>query len=238
MPNAEMVGRGRVKAKKMKNGLVVSGCPRSGTTLMYMMLRYAVEGSVFALRESSASEDSKKMRINKQPRQVFYPSRQMILMIRDPRGIVTSHHAADKFQGANKNYYFIGMRSGHSIQNKTVPEYAEAIRAAVADERCTTLVVRYEDLIDLPDTVQFNIKARFGLRFRPGARFSDFWKADHGSYWDVAANGVRPLEPPRDWRQHPERIGQEFADPAHRELVERWQYEVNDGWYQPYSELA
>lgn len=190
----------------MKPGLLITGIPRSGTTLLYCMLRYTIDGYRFHNSERGGISPG---HITKLPKAVFgisNPSR-TIAVIRDPKAVLTSVHKAEKFDGKG---YFV---SAHSCVNDTrgLCEYWQAIK------KHKPHLVRYEDLISRPREIQAELGTVFGLPYKPGRWFDEFYKEPHGSGWETAMNGLRPLKR-RDLRKHAARIHQQFS--AYPELYE------------------
>lgn len=202
-------------------GIMVTGFPRSGTTLLYCMLRHSVSGYQFCATEN---RDVLEGQISKYPKAVFtLPGKhahRAIVMIRDPRAILTSIHRGEGFA---KHGYFV---SAHSCVNdeRGLCEWWEGIKRLK-----TALRVRYEDLVDDPDAIQSQIGERFGLTYR--ARFSDFHTSEHGRYWEDAMNGRRPVNA-RDWRSDPEhvaRVTRQFSEfPELHAVMQEMGYELRE----------
>jgi hypothetical protein len=180
---------------------MVTGFPRSGTTLLYCMLRYAVDGYEFLLREVP---ELRQGFITKSPTAVFSiaPAHgsHCIVMLRDPRALLTSQHEGEKFR---EQGYFISAHSHLSSSSKGVCEWWEAIKKLVG-----ALIIRYEELLEDPRRIQQVIAERFGLRYRDMRYFEDFHKESHGEVFETAMNGLRPLM--RRTRLNERRIDEQF----------------------------
>lgn len=167
--------------------IIITGFPRSGTTLLYCMLRYAVDGYKFLERESP---DLREDHITKSPSAIFdmHPRNadRCIIMMRNPRAILTSKHPGEKFRNAG---YFISAHSHASNATKGLCEWWTAIKKFPQ-----AMVVYYEMLVDEPSTMQQRLADRFGLTYRDGRRFEDFHLEPHGDEFEVAMHGCRPLQ--------------------------------------------
>ncbi len=151
----------------------------------------------------------------------------LIAMLRDPRAVVTSRHSS------KPGVYFRSFRHWR--------ECAQAIRRLETHPRC--LVVRFEDLVAGPDTVQAVIERRldalatkagdgYGLERR--ARFSDYPEGvEPGERAHRSLSGVRPLDSSRiaAWRDHLPRVRAQLD--AHPDMVSwlvEFGYEPDSAW--------
>lgn len=185
--------------------LIVTGFPRSGTTLLYCMLRYTVRNFEFHDNETPEVLDGV---ITKAPQAVFSltDDARTVVMLRDPREVLTSIHP--KYREAG---YFVSAHSCVNTPNKGLREWWAAIKSMRNAHR-----IRYETLIDEPRRVQRRLGERFGLEYHEGRHFEDFHRMEQAATWEVALNGRRPLER----RKHidADRVQAQFD--AHPELHE------------------
>ncbi|MFV2091193.1 MAG: hypothetical protein ACC642_11070, partial [Pseudomonadales bacterium] len=134
----------------------VVGCHRSGTTLMMELLWYAYAFSGRCEHEASIFRPvpaGDTLYLTKQPTdtiriEVAFNADELlslICMVRDPRAMATSEHPS--FPGV----YFSGFRRWL--------EYQRVIERLARHPRC--VLVRYEDLLLVPDEVQTQLEARF-----------------------------------------------------------------------------
>lgn len=165
-------------------GIVVTGFPRAGTTLLYCMLRYCTRGWAFDDREHWRARPGV---IVKSPRAVFHapdPAR-CIVLLRDPRAILTSRHPSWPTE------YFVSAHRCANDSKRGLCEWWAAIQRLFQGRRLPH-VVRYESLITQPERVQRDLADALDIPFR-GA-FRDFDRGEYGDYWESALGGVRPLQ--------------------------------------------
>ena len=196
---------------------VVCGFPRTGSTLLQLMVECCVPdvrtfaGEVEALDVGDALAPSGRL-LSKYPDDVFAIERiaahharaedgrraEFVLMVRDPRDVLTSRHAA---YAADRGYYVDLARFVATWQ---------AIR--VARGRDDAFVLRYEDLVGDPDALERRFAERLGWRASlPFARFHERAAArERDSMTDGALGGLRPLEGSGVAR---------WRDPVHRERL-------------------
>lgn len=185
------------------------------------MLEHAVEGYEFKPREwpvkRIAREDwATRDLIIKRPLDIFYfqfPGPR-ILMIRDPRSVITSIHWSTPDQ------YFCGA-------DETVAGTPGVIRQwnAIKEHRKNpkNIVVHYEDLVSNPSMIEARIQSRFNFQYK--ARFADFHEGEMSEWKEKAMNGVRPLDSGHDWRDHMDRVEQQLQQfPALQTVIEEAGY--------------
>lgn len=196
----------------MTPGLIVTGFPRSGTTLLYCMLRYTLDGYQFRDREHDQLLPGV---VTKSPRAVFRltpeEAPRAIVMVRDPRAILTSVHSGEGFV---RRGYFISAHSCLSDADRGLCEWWQAIKNLQAQG---AWLMCYEFLVAVPQVVQRTLQEWLGLRYLDDRRFEDFHRLGYGEYWERAMNGRRALQA-REWDtpEHRARIEEQFA--AHPEL--------------------
>jgi hypothetical protein len=186
--------------------------------MFYLMLRSTVEGYRFFDQERRANSASGHA-ITKRPLDIFehYPDREAIILIRDPRAVLTSRHwsAPDE--------YFVGGR--HCITgHQGLISMWRAIREKDG------LLLRYEDIVSHPGDVQELVGVRFGLTFR--GRFEDFYRAEIPDPLQRPLNGIRPLDGGHDWREHWPRIREQFDRyPELFDVLIEAGYETDRRWF-------
>lgn len=150
--------------------LHIVGCPRSGTTLMAELLRYAYDFAGAASHEQSLFAPIEKQYfpfLSKKPSDTTRihnafagdPNLCVIAMVRDPRSVISSMHWSRPGQ------YFVDFSRWR--------KHAKAINKQRYHKRY--LIVRYEDLIMNPVRVQQHIEQHVPWLDRTGdfERFPD-----------------------------------------------------------------
>ncbi len=211
--------------------LHIVGCPRSGTTLMTELLRYAYdfagaaphEQSLFARVDAQqfpflSKKPSDTTRID--PAFVGDPNLYVVAMVRDPRSVVSSIHRSRPGQ------YFVDFSRWR--------KHAAAIQKQRYHQRY--LMVRYEDLLTKPAYVQQGIEQLAPWLQRTGnfEQFPDGIERLNPMATD-ALNGARPLDVTRlnSWREHLPRVRAELdANPDMATFLEHLGYEQDSSWTQ------
>lgn len=216
--------------------IIVCGFPRSGSTLFYNMLRTTVQGYRFYDREILAlSVISDEDKITKRPMDVFdaeaiaaRTEACFILMLRDPRGVLTSVHANS--EGQYKASWDESLKTGRrGIAGRTpglIANYDAMQRVP------NPVFVKYEDLVTEPHSVQATIGEEFGFELH--GHFADFYLGAIPPLLAHQMNRVRPLDRSRldAWREHPERIREQFnACPRLFDMLFELGYEKDRRWF-------
>lgn len=146
-----------------------------------------------------------------------HPDIWLIYCQRDPRDIISSRH------GLAPDKYWANLAQWRVMRR----------RARKATGHPRLLVVRYEQLVRSPDTVQEEINARIGWLCQTGL-FSQYQKAANPSQQSIEAmRGLRPIEASGigRWKQNlPRLAGQlKIHGDITRELIEDG-YETDDRW--------
>ena len=246
--------------------LCVCGYPRSGTTLLYNMLCSTLEGFNYEDYEETSLKTLRRFdnHVSKLPfdvlklgefyrHNIFNKRIFSIVMMRDPRDLVTSVHA--QLPG----HYFIGY--DYSLKRKSrgpdgepdpvgpgIRDVAEAIEGLDAVRGMECRVLKYEELIADPDRIQGELASRLGLRFK--ARFSEV-SGERRTGGVKYAGRHRPVDPSlvkvdRDltrefegrWRrpEHRARLLEQFGrHPQLLELLHRYGYETDHHWFDELS---
>jgi hypothetical protein len=201
--------------------------PRTGTTLMAesMIACFAIdafddhEAQVFKLRRDRAVYLSKwpGAMISVRRRLRFDPHFHVVVMLRDPRDVVTSRHRQDAAR------YWAPLRLW-----KRNFRYARPILG-----HPRVIPVRYEDLVRDPDGVQAEIARRLPFLRTTGV-FTEFHRRAVPAATAIRAlGGVRAFSAHSigNWRRHLPRVAGQLArhGPVTAELVELG-YEPDDAW--------
>lgn len=236
--------------------ILVTGFPRSGTTMFYNMLRTSVEGFIAFDNEIGShaviGQDPRSI-ISKRPLDIFtidetYKANKYnktidtIILVRDIRAIITSVHKSIA------DDYFIG----YDFQYNTPPEGGEAQRTnpgiipifhAIGNFVSGNLpgnkiVLRYEDIVLNTAAIQEKLDDQLNLKY--SRQFDEFYKADIPPALADPMNGIAPPDSSRidKWRkpEHKERIQQQFTEcPQLFEILKFLQYEKDDSWFEKYS---
>jgi hypothetical protein len=220
----------------LRTHILVCGFPRSGTTLLQMMLENGIPGvrrfgrEVGAWRAATYSWRNHAVVISKVPQDIFrlqslrdfYQQRQaklrIILMVRDPRDVLTSQRKT-------------GGPTGYCVGPQRWLNYYNAFQSHRSD--ADVLVVRYEELVSKTAMEQQRIEAFTGeTSSRP---FTDFHSIDRPDFETNTLNGLRPVEQSLIARwsgsEHRERIRQllETISVLPEALIQLG-YESNDRW--------
>jgi hypothetical protein len=208
--------------------LHITGCPRSGTTLLVEMVRSCFRCDGAFEHETSVLKPvppQASLYVTKLPGEFdILPmlmdadrNLHVIVCLRDPRAVIASMHAnAPGCYATDYRTWQNCFRGMHSLQKSN-----------------RFLCVRYEDLVQAPDDVQRRIGSAFPWLERIGT-FSAFHdKVSPSLEARQALNGIRRPETGRlqSWRGHLPRIKEElhYHPEMLRELVECG-YEPDQKW--------
>lgn len=205
--------RGWFGGRRLQRHVVLCGFPRSGSTLLQLMIEACVADVCTFGRERRALEMaktalcSKSYMLTKRPSDIFlieelqrfYANRQadvkFVVTLRDPRAVLTSKHA----KISPTEYYVSAERMramyAHWKWAQTLPD---------------VITVRYEDLVTDPAEVERVLTKTLGWQtVRP---FGEYQRAVPTGFDTAALNGLRPLERANinRWREpkHVERMTQ------------------------------
>lgn len=235
---------GWLPAVPLQQHVVICGFPRSGTTLFQLMLEGCIEGprcrgrEIRALDLATCGRRSHAVMLSKRPKDLFlipelrnfYADRgvrlQMILLHRDPRGVLTSRHFSrptEYYLSAEEWRHYYAWWDWH----RRDPD---------------VLSISYEDLIRCPDRIEQRVLEFTGWQAR--WRFHDFLNHVPAGFDGRALNNLRELDPSRltSWReqQHQQRLRQLLVElPELPERLVSMGFEPDDSWLvQLQSELA
>jgi len=234
---------GGLVGRQLDTHIVICGFPRTGTTLLQLLIESCVEdicsfvGEVEAGWACRNANRRHRWMVTKRPDDISeidrlrdwyrdHPGRLAALLpIRDPRDVLTSTHAG---YPPSRGYY-------------CEPERWSAVHRRVrnleGDADVTTL--RYEDLVRCPQQVQDLLDERLGLERI--ARFEDyesFAETKAHTLHDIdlgALGGIRPIDDQAvdRWEQpeHRDRlVAMLRVLPELPEAVRHWGYASDDGW--------
>lgn len=228
----------------LKRHVVVCGFPRSGSTLLQLMIESCVADIRTYGRERRGTEAAACYRrthptmMTKRPSDIFtisdlrtfYSSRgadvRFVLMVRDPRDVLTSIHHS------RPDDFYVSAERWRAIW-----EYWQW--AAPADDVCT---VRYEDLVSNPGRLEAALTSFLGWNVvRP---FSEFHQAVPDNFDVRALNGVRKADRESISRWRHARYDEKLRALLRFELPELPQrlielgYERDKTWTRRYSERS
>ncbi len=220
----------------LRTHIAVCGYPRSGTTMMLMMLEYALPRAKrfgheqSGWRAAAAAWRNHAVMVSKAPNDVFklhrlrnfYGNRgaafRPILMLRDPRDVLTSRHVIT----GNERYF---------VDIPQWKDYTAYIQHYLNDP--DVLVVRYEDFVDDVDGWQTRIESFAGERFdRP---LNQFFTEERSDFRTRALNGVRPVDTKSVGRwckpEHRARLDEILCDvPEFPQVLIDLGYEQDQSW--------
>lgn len=214
--------------------MIVTGCPRSGTSLMLHLLAGSVSNY-----EVKTNKDFKRMRedgdfIIKGPTLLLNKPVRPVIMLRDPRSVLTSQVGTQYIPGrmgaAFHPGYFVNMYTLANGKNFGLMHFYLRILDYLANDK-DCLVVRYEDLVSDPTEQQLRVGRYWNLRYH--AQWSDYpWDIKKMKYgWEDKLNGIRPIDDGHDWRDHMERVNDVYMEhPELQFLLEAFGYEDDTSW--------
>jgi hypothetical protein len=219
--------------------VTICGFPRSGTTLLLLMMEAAYPDAWTFHHERPALgaihnewPGRHRLLITKRPDDIFwldeiraaYRGRRtrprFVLSVRDPRAVLTSVHV---------------RRSGYKVPAaKWRAVYEHLTYNRQFDD---VLVVEYRDLVERPAVVQQCLAEFVG--HAPSLSFDRFHEAVPAGFDLTALNGLRPLDPSTldRWRadEHRDRIREILRElPELPQLLIELGYEADDSWVRAY----
>lgn len=206
----------------------ITGCPRSGTTLMTELMRIGFQFDDFCQHEQSIFTQpeghpdlflSKKPSDIKRIRPLLKADLNLftIYMVRDPRSVITSMHK--NFPGK----YFCNFRIWNDCD--------KVARTLLDHPRF--LQIRYEDLVQDPDRIQDQIQAKFPFLIKMHS-FTEYRKmAKPSKDAHMALGGVREISSEKisTWKKFLPRVMYEIsANPEMIKILISKGYEENSKW--------
>lgn len=231
------------------NHIALCGFSRSGTTLLHQMLLTSVANAWVAPDERSLNKVSRlwpRTIITKRPLDIFdvndysgFRRLCVLIIIRDPRDIITSRHAAvddDYFIGADYVYHIGKNNQKFKVSKGSMLSTFSQIKN-LANMKNTSLL-KYEELVERPENVKTWFERVWGLKFkRP---LESFHLSKELSLLSPL-NGVRSPETTRigKWKRDPDdrqRVIQQFQEfPEMHQILFQFGYEINKDWLQRLS---
>jgi len=208
----------------------ITGCPRSGTTLMMELMRTCFENDGYCQHEMSIFEQPPghpNLFFSKQPSDIrrvkpllyFDRNLHIINMVRDPRSVISSIHKSFP------DIYFCNYRVWNecNIKGKQLLHHPRFMQ------------IRYEDLSQSADDVQIAINEFFPFLTKK-YNFSDYHSIAHPSdESDSAMGGVRKISSNRilSWKNHLPRVKYEYERfPELADILIELGYELDKSWLQ------
>jgi hypothetical protein len=231
--------RGWFGATPLRTHVVMCGFPRSGTTLLQLMMETAYPSARTFHRERAALAAVQNtwpgrhaLMITKRPDDLFWldevrtqyrhrrATPRFIISLRDPRAVLTSRHA-------KKPGYCVPCGKWRAAFNH--------IQYNLQFDDVIT--VEYADLIEKPADVQERLAAF--IQFQPERKFDEYLAGVPDNFDTTALNGVRPLDRGGldRWRapKHRDRIRQILRElPELPERLIELGYERNTTWMREY----
>jgi hypothetical protein len=228
--------------KPLRTHIAICGFRRSGTTLLQMMMEYALPNARRFGREMSAWRAATyqwrnhEVLISKAPDDIFRLDRLLrfyeeqaarlcpIVLIRDPRDVLTSRLA-----GAEPGRYYLDLAMWR--------QYRRILQSVL--HAPGALFLRYEDLVTDTTAVQRRIDA---FTREPSQRsFLDFYNEPRTDFDTLPLNGVRPVDNHSvdRWRrpEHRPRIAALLdADPGFADTLVDLGYETSSDWVQEWRD--
>lgn len=219
--------------------VVICGFPRSGTTLLHLMLETSMENARTFGRERNGLVVARRVfpgrfpvLITKRPNDIFaideireyYTGRRtrprFVLSLRDPRSVLTSTFS-------NRPNYYVSANRWRSIYEHV--QYQRRFK--------DVQIVEYRDLVERPEVVQQQLAAFFEYDIR--GRFEQFHSSVPSDFNTQALNGVRPLDRSSlgRWRapKHRQRIQQLLTElPELPQCLIEMGYEPDIVWTRDY----
>lgn len=223
----------------IRTHVVICGFPRSGTTLLQLMVETSTAGARVFGRERSALNVARRVwpgrhpvLITKRPDDVFrigevrdyYRGRRtevrFVVSVRDPRAVLTSIFV-------DKPGYLVSSEKWRAVH--------EHVRYARQFPDVT--VVEYRRVVEMPEAVQTELAAFTGCEI--ATRFDQFHASVPANFDTRALNGVRPLDRRSfdKWRhpKHRARIQQVLAEiPELPQRLIEMGYEGDAAWIEEY----
>jgi hypothetical protein len=229
--------------------IVICGFSRSGTTLLQQMLKTSVTNYKvyeFEKKYKEVKKDSPNENIiTKRPNDIEFIKNIVnekhthpIVLLRDPRSILTSFHKcvkSDYFCSFDKVYFTPNGKEHFQIKKFSFSYVYNMIEPLLNSKKVT--FIKYEDLITDSSSIQENFKNNFNMKLCDD--FCNFYKYDIKN--KRALNGVRPLDKSSidKWKDdiHIKRIFDQFTKhPKLFNILIKLGYEKDRRWFDFYTE--
>lgn len=217
--------------------LHVTGCRRSGTTLMFEMLTACFVHDGRSEHEESLFRNptplAKGLYISKKPSDITHLQRvferddslYVIYMLRDPRAVITSIHPS------RGDTYFASFERWL--------RYEAAAKPLKAHPRF--IEVGYEDLVREPDRIQTRLQDKFSF-LTATHKFSEFDRhAKTSKRAEISLRGLRPVNTDSvdTWQQHLPRLRFQLDSyPSLPQVLVDYGYETNTDWVRKLDNIS
>jgi hypothetical protein len=223
----------------LRTHVVMCGFPRSGTTLLQLMMETAYPQARTFHRERAALATIQntwpgrhELMITKRPDDVFWldevreryrdrrPKPVFVINVRDPRAVLTSVFA---------------KKTGYCVPAQKWRAVYDHIQYNLQFDDVIT--IEYRDVVERPQLVQERLSAFIG--FEPAAAFDQYMSSVPKNFDTTALNGVRPLDTSSldRWRapKHKTRIQELLRQlPELPERLIELGYERDSSWVREY----
>lgn len=194
-PVFRLVDAGLPLLRPLRKHILICGFPRSGTTLLQMMLENGIPSARYFGKEFSGwraatyTWRNHEIVISKMPHDLFrldslrcfYSMRQadlkIILTLRDPRDVLTSQRKTGGPEG-----YVVGPERWRTYYRALLKQIHQP----------DLILVRYEQLVSDPDAIQKQVEAFTGEAM--ATPFHQFHTVDRPDFQTNTLNGLRPVE--------------------------------------------
>lgn len=207
----------------------ITGCRRSGTTLLFEMLATCFRHDDHCEHEQSifvpVDQPDKSLYFSKKPSDITHihrifqadPNLHLIYVRRDPRAVITSIHPT------RSDIYYASFERWL--------RYERAVTRLLQHPRFH--LVAYEELVCEPDRVQEQLSAQFTFleTIHPFSRFHEY--ATSSEKAQISLKGLRPISQDslNAWKNHLPRIRFQLDRyPELQQVLRKYQYESNDDW--------
>lgn len=212
-PVYRLVDSGLPLLTPLRKHILICGFPRSGTTLLQMMLENGIPTARYFGKEFSGwraatyTWRNHDIVISKMPHDLFrldslrcfYSMRsadlKIILTLRDPRDVLTSQRKTDGPEG-----YVVGPERWRSYYHALLKQM----------DHSDSIIVRYEQLVSDPGSVQKCVESFAGEKMV--TPFQHFHTVDRPDFQTNTLNGLRPVETSLVGR---------WSDPEHRAYLQK-----------------
>jgi hypothetical protein len=239
-----IVDSGRFGFTPLHTHVVVCGYPRSGTTLLQLMIENCVAdirkfGREYeAIVAASYALRNNRYMFTKDPDDIFYLDQirehysmrraivRFVVTMRDPRAVLVSI----------QNSRPTAQAGGYWIEPRRWDFYHAHVRNALRSE--DVLAVEYKDLICQPSSVQRDLAQFIGWDVK--LPFEQFHTVPRRNFDEIPLNGVRPLDSTRldAWSSpsHRPRIQQLLQEiPRLPDYLVEMGYETDTTWIRDYE---
>ncbi|MCW8091279.1 sulfotransferase domain-containing protein [Alteromonas sp. ASW11-130] len=242
--------------------LIVCGYPRGGTSLLYNMLSTTLSEHftftsfekyyIYLIHKLGNIASKAPLDINHlgpvDKLNVNNKSLVIIVVIRDIRDIITSRHPI------YNDEYFIGYDNSYWPTNKELTKWAYVGSGVIeitnnifkVRNRKDVTIIRYEDLVSDPDSIQSELKERYELPFE--GVFSKYHEMQHklaykyeGKYQasdtSLVLEGSQVVNKQARWRasKFDKRIYEQFTQcPELFDILIEFGYEKDRSWFESY----